>query len=146
MEGELPMISDRVRHLLSASLAATVLLTLSPLSRDARADEHFIYSVMRGLDFGNPGEQPQRDYYVNLGTNQGVRAGDKLEVLRRVATYDVPSQKLYKDLTFPFATLKVIHAESNAAIARLEELSPPEKTPVLSPSAVMVGDLVRSTD
>ena len=142
MEGEFPMTSARVRLF----VLATLLALPGTFARDVLAAEHFVYSVLKGLDFGNPGEQPQRDYYVNIGTNQGVRTGDKLEVLRRVPTYDVPSQKLYKDLTFPFATLKVIHAESNAAIARLEELSPPEKTPVLSPSAVMVGDLVRSTD
>jgi hypothetical protein len=113
---------------------------------DLQAQEHFVYSVVKGLDFGNPGEQPQRDYYVNIGTNQGVKTGDRLEVLRRVPTYDVPSQKLYRDITFPFARLKVIHSESNAAIARLDGITAPEKTPVLSPSAVMVGDLVRTSD
>jgi hypothetical protein len=105
--------------------------------------ENFVYNIIRGIDLGNPGESPQRDYYVNLGTSQGVRTGDELEVLRRIPSYDATNQKIYRDITFPIARLKVIHAENNAAIARLDEMVDPAKIPVLEPHAVMLGDLVR---
>jgi hypothetical protein len=124
-----------------------MLALLTVLAPIADADEEFIvYSIYRALDLGNPGEVPQKDFFVNMGTRQGVRTGATLQVLRRTATYDLTSQKLYKDVQFPIAKLKVIHAEPNAAIARLDQMLPPEKTPAISPRAVMVGDLVRSGD
>ncbi len=77
-----------------------------------------------------------------MGTAQGLRVGSVLEVQRKTPTYDLSNQKLYKDVSFPIARLKVIHAESNASIARLEKMLPADKTPVISPNAVMVGDFV----
>lgn len=107
------------------------------------AQDFMVYSVYKGLDFGNPGEAPLKDYYVNMGSAQGVRTGMTLEVLRKIASYDLVSQKLYQDVTFAFARLKVIHVEKNAAIARLETVFPATETPSFTPRAVMVGDLVR---
>lgn len=107
------------------------------------ASDYVIYSVFKGVDLGNPGEAPLKDYYVNMGTAQGVRNGSVLEVLRRTSSYDLMSEKLYKDVTFPIARLKVIHVESNAAIARLEKMLPADQTPAIHPNAVIVGDHVR---
>jgi hypothetical protein len=131
-----------VRKYLIAATLASLLLGIEP----ARAAEFVVYSVYRGLDLGNPGETPLKDYFVNMGSAQGVREGMKLEVIRRVSTYDLASQKLYKDVSFPFATLKVIHVENNAAIARLDKLAPAEQTPTMSVRAIMVGDLVRPAE
>ena len=110
------------------------------------AEEFVVYSVYKALDLGNPGEVPQKDFYVNMGSSNGLHDGASLEVLRRSASYDLVSQKLYKDVTFPIARLKVIHVEGNAAIARLDKMLPPEKTPAVTPRAVMVGDLIRAAD
>jgi len=120
------------------------LATFSLLSLPANADREFvIYSTYRGVDLGAPGENSPRDYYVNIGSENGVRPGSTLEVWRKMPTYDLASQKLYKDLTFPIARLKVIHVESNAAVARVDTFYPPEKSPAILPRAVMVGDQVR---
>jgi hypothetical protein len=114
---------------------------------DAGAAEEFtVYSVYKALDLGNPGEIPQKDFYVNMGKIQGVREGSVLEVSRRASTYDLVSEKLYKEVVFPIARLKVIHVESNAAVARLEKMLSPEKTPAITPRAVMVGDLVKMAE
>jgi hypothetical protein len=109
----------------------------------AIAADYVVYSVFKPIDLGNPGEAPQKDYYVNMGSAQGVRPGSQLEVLRRISTYDLLNQKLYKDVTFPIARLKVIHVENNAAICRLDKLLPVDKTPEPGVRAVMVGDIVQ---
>ncbi len=123
---------------LTMSLAAAIADPKSGL-----ADEHFVYSVFRPLDLGEAGEETPKDFYVNMGTTNGLRPGAVLEVLRKVATYDLGSQKLYKDVILPVAKIKVIHVESNASIARLEKLAPVGLTPGLTHRAIMVGDLVR---
>lgn len=123
-------------------IALTAAIVALPAT--ASAEESMVYSIYKGLDFGNPGETPQKDFYVNIGTKQGIKPGSVLEVIRKIATYDLTSQKLYKDVVFPIAKIKVIHAEANAAIARLESMLPADQTPVIVPRAVMVGDTVRS--
>jgi hypothetical protein len=111
---------------------------------ESHAQEFVVYGMYRPLDLGNPGEAPQKDYYINMGSAQGLRQGAVVEVNRRMATYDLQAEKLYKDLVFPIARLKVIHVEANAAVARMEKMLPPQETPGISPATVMVGDLVRS--
>jgi len=118
----------------------TWMLTPTALSDDQTA---IVYSVFKGIDLGNPNDRVQKDYFVNLGTNQGIHVGTVLEVARKAPSYDLTTEKLYKDLIFPFAQIRVIHAEKDAAIARLEKLYPQDKTPVLTPRSVIVGDLVR---
>jgi hypothetical protein len=113
---------------------------------EAHSAEFVVYSVYRALDMGNPGEAPQKDFHVNIGSAQGVRVGTTLEVMRRTSTYDLITEKLYKDITYPIARLKVIHAENNAAVARLDKMLPADKTPALMPNAVIVGDLVRQAN
>lgn len=114
-----------------------------PTGRPARAADFVVYSEYQALNMGNPGEKPQKDYYVNMGSSNGVQEGTELEVLRRISTYDLLSERLYKDLRFPVARLKVIHVESKASVARLEKILPPESTPAVANHEVMIGDIVR---
>ena len=120
----------------------TVTLNLG-LPSTGRSADFVVYSIDRGLDLGNPGEIPQKDYYINMGSTQGIRDGMILNVHRRISTYDLLSEKLYRDVTFPIARLKVIHTEGTAAIARLDKMLPVEKAPSVNPFAVVVGDIVR---
>ncbi|MFN7685365.1 MAG: hypothetical protein ACK5QT_08140 [Oligoflexia bacterium] len=130
----------------SAILTVTLVIALWFIApTTATAADAVVYSVHRGVDMGNPGEIPSKDYYINMGVQQGVRKGSVLEVSRKLATYDLLSEKLYKEVVFPIATLKVIHAESGVAIARLDKMISPDQAPSFSPRAIMVGDLVTSS-
>lgn len=132
------------RTLAGAAALGAVLLasTLAPIP-EAQAADFVVYSIYQSVDLGDPKTPPQRDFYLNMGAAHGVREGMTIEVSRRVPTYDVISEKLYQDVTFPIARLKIIHVESTAAIARMDKMLPLEKTPAISPRAVMVGDLVK---
>lgn len=104
-----------------------------------------VYGVTQSLPMGNEGEVKTRDFFVNIGSKHGVKSGSKLVVYRQNPSYDLVQKKLHKDVTFPIAHLKVIHVESNAAIARLEKMLPLDETPTITPRAVLVGDIVRRT-
>lgn len=114
-----------------------------PISHQGHAADFVVYNVFRGINLGNANENPEKDYYINMGSAQGLQNGSFLTVFRHVATYDLSSQQLYRDVTFPIARVKVIHVESKASIARLEKMLPVDKTPSLSPQSIMVGDFVR---
>lgn len=120
------------------------ILVLTPFKSVGSENTPFVvYSVFRGLNMGDPMEHSLKDYYVNMGTQQGVRPGTTLEVMRKISTYDLMSKKLHGDVAFPIARLKVIHVEQGSAIARLEVMLPKDKTPSVTNDTVMVGDLVR---
>lgn len=127
---------------LSCLLLVAFAASLGPVRAANAANDFVVYSVYRPLDLGN-GEIPLKDYYVNMGTTNGLRSGATLDVYRRMSTYDLANEKLYKDITFKIATLKVIHVEENAAVARLDKLIPAEKTPALSHRYVMIGDRIQ---
>jgi hypothetical protein len=120
--------------------ALELCLLSSPI---ARAAEFTIYNVYRGLSLGNPDEIVQKDFYVNMGTLNGIREGSILEVMRKVSSFNLLNEQLYKDVVFPIARIKVIHVEAAVAVARLEKMLPAENTPAVTPRAIMVGDVVR---
>jgi hypothetical protein len=113
------------------------------LSADVDSNEFVIYSVYQGIYMGNPGEVNSKDYYVNMGSKHGIKKGTILEVVRRSPSYNLSTQKLVRDIAFPIGLVKVIHVETDAAIARIEKFFPQESTPVSNPPAMIVGDLVR---
>ncbi len=123
--------------------ALTILVTTILIPNFGTAADFVVYSIYRPLDLGPPNETPQKDVFINMGGAQGLREGSIVEVLRRASTYDLLTEKLYREITFPIGRLKVIHVEQNAAVARIDKYYPSEKTPSISPRAVMVGDLVR---
>lgn len=129
-----------MRRLFSGVIAG---LLLAPLP--ARAADFIVYSIYKQLDMGNPGETPLKDYYVNMGTTNGLHAGQSVDIVRKVSTYDAVSEKLYREIAFKVATLKIIHAEANVAVGRLEKLFPLEKVPLSTVQGIMIGDLVRPT-
>ncbi|MBU6375479.1 MAG: hypothetical protein KGQ59_05745 [Bdellovibrionales bacterium] len=141
--------------LVAALFTGLLISSLWFLVPKATAAEALVYSVYQGVDLGDPpGETPDpkaprvsmKDYFINVGTAQGIRNGTVLEVSRKMPTYDLLGEKLYKEIVFPIGTVKVIHVEAGVAIARLEKLFASDKTPVSSPRAIMVGDLVRKAD
>jgi hypothetical protein len=107
----------------------------------AFAGDYKVFGIR--TDFPMADGQPLfRDVYVNLGTNQGVKTGSSLDVLRVVTTVDELNQKTGRNISFKIAKLKVIHAETDLAVARVTQFLPPEQTPIGSFTNVMVGDEV----
>ena len=113
-----------------------------PANAQSRQD-FIVYSVYTALHMGNPGELKRKDFYINMGTQNGLQTGVVLNVYRKAASYDLISKKLFRDLTFPIGQIKIIHAEPKASIARLVKMNPPELTPAISPQAIRIGDIVR---
>lgn len=130
-----------IRKRLLALFYLSTLMLSSPGLSGVR--DFSVYNVASSIPMGTPGEVRAKDYYVNMGSNQGLRKGAFLEALRRLPSYDLIDQEFSRDLVFPIAVLKVIHVQSNAAICRLERMLPLQTTPSISPLSVMVGDFVR---
>ncbi len=110
----------------------------------AYAEDFQVYGIHTDFPMAD-GETVFKDFYVNIGTNQGVKRGSTLLVFRDLTTVDNLAQKSSFKLRFPVARLKVIHSEGSAAVARLMEMLPAKDTPMSGYTNVMVGDAVELT-
>lgn len=118
-----------------------IIAMLALTSLSAHAEGHQVFGVKS--DFPMTDGQPLfRDVYVNLGTNQGIKTGSILEAFRTMTTVDEINQRVGKNISFKIARLKVIHAEGDVAVARVEKMMPPEATPTGTYTNVVVGDQV----
>jgi len=124
----------------------TVLLVAitAVLNQNAVAEDAVVYGVYNPIFLGQKGETIVRDLYINRGVESGYQIGSTLTVYRKISTFDLISNKLFKDLLIPIGTVKVIHSESGASIARLDKMQSQDQTPGFSPGFVMVGDIIRT--
>ncbi len=107
----------------------------------ANAGDYKVFGIRTDFPLTD-GQALFRDVYVNMGTDQGIKAGSFLDAYRVITTVDELNQKTGRNISFKFAKLKVIHAESDLAVARVTQILQPMSTPLSSYTNVMVGDEV----
>jgi hypothetical protein len=118
-----------------------LVITSLSFTLSAHAADFKVFGIR--TDFPMAEGQPLfRDVYVNMGTNQGIKAGSALDAYRVVSTVDELNQRVGKNMTFKIAKLKVIHAEPEMAVARVVQMLPPDSTPLGAFTNVIVGDEV----
>ena len=92
-----------------------------------------------------------KDYYVNMGVENGVTVGSVLSVFRKIPVIDIYTNKAPGDLIVEVAKLKVIHTQRSMSVARVYAEANPKSIPVVQFEKVMLGDRVelagkKSTD
>ena len=122
--------------LLSASL--TFLLGIAP----GLAREHQIYSVEEELSMGRPNEILKKNYYVNIGQNQGVSKGTKLNVYRVISNLNPYENQKRINHRVKIGELKILHADQEAAIGALSKLNNGPDDPLFEIENFMIGDHV----
>jgi len=90
----------------------------------------------------NGRQKVYKDFYVNMGEDQGVKPGSILAVYRRQGVVDNFRNVLHEDLLIPVAHMKVIQSSQTISIARLESVTPARQIPVVDFNNVMLGDRV----
>ena len=110
----------------------------------ANADAYQVFGVKSDFPMRD-GQNPLRDVYVNIGTDQGIKNGSHLDAYRTISTVDDTQQKVGPNFSFKFAKLKVLHADSKMAVARVIEFLPVENIPLGQYTNIMVGDRVEVT-
>ena len=87
-----------------------------------------------------------KDFYINAGTNNGLKQGAFIDAKRRMVVFDNANSKMMGDTAVKIARLKVIHVDKNVSIARIVEFYPKETTPIAGYDSVMIGDLIEVSD
>lgn len=118
----------------------TLLITLT-LSQSIYARSYVIFSMAQDLPMGVENEVVRKNYYVNMGSGQGVKKDSVLDVFRIISVQNPYDNKKRVNYKVKIGELKVIHASEEAAIATVKEYMQ-EDTPVFELSQFMIGDHV----
>ncbi len=91
---------------------------------------------------GNPDQILRKNYYVNLGSEQGLQEGTKLDVYRVISKYNPYDDSQRVNYKVKIGTLSVLHAEKESAITQLDTIKANLSDPVLDIERFMIGDHV----
>lgn len=83
-----------------------------------------------------------QDIILNAGTDAGINEGMILTVERRIPILDPYRDNQQSELQVHFALLKVISAQNNISVARLEKIQPIKVGIGVGTRAVLIGDYV----
>ncbi len=119
-----------------------VLFISLTLTQSLWAKTFVIFSMNQELNMGVEEKPLRKNYFVNMGTNQGVKKDTVLDVYRIISVLNPYDNKKRVNYKVKIGELKVITSSEDAAIAFVEEYLPKEETPIFDLEQFMVGDHV----
>lgn len=123
-------------------LPVLFMIALTFTASMAIAKDYVIYSISQDIPMGNKDEVIRKNFYVDMGKNQGVKKGSVLDVYRVVSVLDPYESKKRYNHRIKIGEVKVLHAEDTSAIGVLSKLEENEETPVFEVGKMMIGDIV----
>ncbi|MBK23699.1 MAG: hypothetical protein CME70_06805 [Halobacteriovorax sp.] len=106
------------------------------------ARDYMIYSIVQEIPMGEPNEKIKKNFYINMGKQQGVDRGTTLDVYRTVHRVDPYATKKRYNYKIKVGQLKVVHSEENAAIGAMETVQNEADDALLEIENLMIGDEV----
>jgi hypothetical protein len=122
-------------------LTLAVLAMVGAAGTPSLATDFIVMSVVRDFPM-KTGDTMYKDFYVNAGSNNGLRKGLFLEATRKMPAYDNMNSKLGGDTSVKIARLRLIHVDKNISVARLVKFYEKEITPLSGVDSVMIGDFI----
>lgn len=117
-------------------LAVLILLTGGA---KAFAQEVTIFDIRKPLAMSND-EKVYKDFFINAGTERGIKTGVVITVTRRRSLYDAYQNKSPGDIMIPVGRLKIIHTQKGLSVGRVYSYFSRDQLPTLDYSSLMVGD------
>ncbi len=100
-----------------------------------------IFDVRKSLPM-EPTEPSYHDFYINAGSEAGLKKGQYLPVQRAIPVHDPVQNKQQAILTVPVGKILIIHVEHGMAVARLVSELGDDERPTLEYEAIMIGDRI----
>ena len=85
-------------------------------------------------------EEPQKNFYLNIGSLQGLEEGSIVEVRRKISKNNKFSNNKEHIFHVKVGLLKIIQVSENSSIAISDQEEIDDKKPFLNYSTVMLGD------
>lgn len=123
-------------------LPVVFMICLTFTASMAIAKDYVIYSITQDFPMGEKDEVLKKNFYVDMGKNQGVSKGAVLDVFRVISVLDPYESKKRYNHRIKIGEIKVLHAEETSSITTLNKLAKEDEAPVLDVGALMIGDIV----
>lgn len=120
----------------------TILFLTLLFTQSLWARSYVIFNMNQELNMGIEDKPLRKNYFVNMGSNQGVKKDTILDVFRIISVQNPYDNKKRVNYKVKIGELKVIVSSDEAAIAYLAEYLPKEETPIFELEQFMVGDHV----
>lgn len=118
-----------------------VFLLLITFSQISLAKSYVIFSMAQDLSMGFDNEVIRKNYYVNLGSAQGLKKDSILDVFRIISIQNPYDNKKRVNYKVKIGELKVVHSSTDAAIAAVHSYEK-EDVPIFELNQFMIGDHV----
>jgi outer membrane protein OmpA-like peptidoglycan-associated protein len=110
--------------------------------KEAQEAQFNIINVKSVVRLDSEKEKEYKDYFVNLGTENGAGIGRTLKVRREVTKRSEVRDVADKVVNIPIGVLKIISVEKDSSVARLVSLDKRAENPLVVYDAAMIGDIV----
>ena len=127
-----------LKHLNTITLLILLMFSFYAM---AEKTEYRVFDLKKTLPIDEK-EKIYYDYYLSLGSDQGVQPGDVINVYRRVPIVDNYSTINHNDMQIAVGQLKIIYSQPTMSIGRIIKHKRPANMPVLEFEKIMIGDRV----
>jgi hypothetical protein len=108
------------------------------------ASQGTIIEVSRALRMSSQDPLPPKDFTLDMGSHEGVKVGDLLEVSREFVVVNAISQAPDHPMRVILGEMKIIAVGEFNSIGRMESQRSLEEIPALDPTGFSLGDQVRT--
>ena len=102
---------------------------------------YVIFSMAQDLPMGTENEVIRKNYYINMGSGQGLKKDSIVNVFRIVSIQNPYDSKKRVNYKMKIGELKVLHSSNEAAVAMVNQYET-EETPIFELKQFMIGDHV----
>ncbi len=106
------------------------------------AKDFIIISISQDFPMTNQQKILKKNYFLNVGSQDGVREGTKLDVFRQTILEDPYRTKKSYQYKIKVGQLEVIHSEKESSIAKLHTYNSRLKDIQMEINSFMIGDKV----
>jgi hypothetical protein len=97
--------------------------------------------MAQDLPMGFENEVVRKNYYINMGSSQGVKKDAVLNVFRIISVQNPYDNKKRVNYKVKIGELKILHSSEDASIAMVNQYEK-EDTPIFELNQFMIGDHV----
>ena len=123
-------------------LPVLFMVTLAFTASMAIAKDYVIYSISQDIPMGVEKEVLRKNFFIDMGKNQGVSKGSVLDVFRVISVLDPYESKKRFNHKIKIGEVKILHTEESSSIGIVNKIENPEETPVFEIGKLMIGDVV----
>lgn len=129
--------------LTNRTITFLLILSLFLMTSMTIAKDFIIFNVSQDIPMGEKDETIKKNYFMNIGSNQGVKKGTLIDVYRRVSKLDPYENKKRYNFKVKVGEIKILHTEQNASIGMIKEFFSDTNYPVVDVYDFMIGDVVK---